>query len=116
MFCNAQFIDIQAKKIFGQLRTDSYLMELSEEQFIKKAVYYFSEINALHPFREGNGRAQREFIRQLAYQAGYILHFDAVSEAEMITASIDSFLCNYTKMEKLFAKIISPSNSSVKAK
>ncbi|WP_390440172.1 Fic family protein [Lactonifactor longoviformis] len=33
---------------------------------VQKAAYYFSEINALHPFSEGNGRTQRELIRQLA--------------------------------------------------
>lgn len=56
------------------------------------------------PFREGNGRTQREFIRQLAYRSGYILHFTDISEKEMIEASIDSFICNYKKMEALFVK------------
>ena len=29
-------------------------------------VYCYTNSNALHPFREGNGRSQREFIRMLA--------------------------------------------------
>jgi cell filamentation protein len=33
-------------------------------------------INYLHPFREGNGRAQREFIRLLALEKGYILNLN----------------------------------------
>lgn len=106
MFCKVQFIETQAKEIFRKLQDDFYLRELSKETFIKKAAYYFSEINALHPFREGNGRTQREFIRQLSYNAGYILHFVTISDQEMLDASIDSFLCNYEKMEILFAKII----------
>ncbi|MBP5198505.1 MAG: Fic family protein, partial [Lachnospiraceae bacterium] len=30
---------------------------------------YYSDMNALHPFREGNGRAQREFSRELCLKA-----------------------------------------------
>jgi cell filamentation protein len=33
-------------------------------------------INYLHPFREGNGRVQREFIRLLALEKGYILNLN----------------------------------------
>jgi cell filamentation protein len=33
-------------------------------------------INYLHPFREGNGRTQREFIRVLALEKGYILNLN----------------------------------------
>lgn len=66
MFCNVKFIESQAKNIFSNLRNDKYLEGLCREDFISKLAYYFSEINALHPFREGNGRSQREFIRMLA--------------------------------------------------
>lgn len=106
MFCKVQFIEMQANEIFGKLQNDCYLEKLSKDKFAKKAAYYFSEINALHPFREGNGRTQREFIRQLACSSGYILHFATISEKEMVEASIDSFVCNYEKMEALFTKII----------
>lgn len=106
MFCKVQFIEMQAKEIFGKLQKDDYLKQLSKEKFAKRAAYYFSEINALHPFREGNGRTQRELIRQLACESGYILHFAAITETEMMEASIDSFVCDYKKMEALFTKII----------
>ena len=106
MFCKVQFIEMQAKEIFGKFQKDDYLKQLSKEKFAKRAAYYFSEINALHPFREGNGRTQRELIRQLACESGYILHFAAITETEMMEASIDSFVCDYKKMEALFTKII----------
>lgn len=106
MFCKVQFIELQANEIFQKLKNDDYLEELSKNEFAKKAAYYFSEINALHPFREGNGRTQREFVRQLASKSGYVLHFATISEQEMMAASIDSFVCDYEKMEALFTKII----------
>lgn len=106
MFCNVKFIDSQAEEIFSKLKKEKYLSGLNEENFVKRLTFYFSEINALHPFREGNGRAQREFIRLLALKNGYVIKFDKISEDEMIRASQDSFLCDYEYMEKLFAKCV----------
>jgi hypothetical protein len=47
--------------------------------------------NALHPFREGNGRAQREFIRDLAVESNYEISWDLVTQDEMFAASVASF-------------------------
>lgn len=35
---------------------------------------FLADVNALHPFREGNGRTQRAFFSQLAHDAGH--HID----------------------------------------
>ena len=60
-------------------------------QFAKRAAYYFSEINAIHPFRDGNGRTQREFVRQLAVRNGFGLDWSAVTRDQMYEASVKSF-------------------------
>ena len=104
MFCKVIFIKEQADKIFEKLKNENYLAGLEKEVFSKRLAYYFSEINALHPFREGNGRSQREFIRSLSLKNGYILYFADASQDEMIEASKDSFLCDYRSMETLFEK------------
>lgn len=106
MFCNVKFIEKQAENIFGKLKEEKFLQSLDEKEISVRLAYYFSEINALHPFREGNGRCQREFIRTLALHAGYAINFANVSREEMLKASQDSFLCDYRGMEKLFAKCI----------
>lgn len=106
MFCNVMFIEAQAEEIFGNIRRDNYLTGLDKDSFVKKLAYYFSEINALHPFREGNGRSQREFIRSLALKNGYIVNFSKISEEEMLKASQESFLCDYDAMEELFDKCV----------
>ena len=106
MFCKVMYIQTQAEEIFSNLKKDNYLEDLTKDVFIKKLAYYFSEINALHPFREGNGRSQREFVRSLALWNGYIINFDNISEDEMLQASQASFLCNYEKMEELFKRCI----------
>ncbi len=107
MFCNVKFIDNEASRIFGELSDDLKIMpELSPEEFANKLAYYFAEINALHPFREGNGRSQREFIRQLAMVHGYLIKFSLATDEEMIQASLDSFMCDYKSMENLINKCL----------
>ena len=73
-----------------------------------RLAHYLSEINALHPFREGNGRAQRLFIEYLAENAGYRVDFSQVTDKQMIEASAASFLCDYTKMDGIFTAITQP--------
>jgi cell filamentation protein len=53
-----------------------------------------SELNVIHPFREGNGRTIREFIRVLALERGYIIEWNKVSKEELLKASIDSVYDN----------------------
>lgn len=73
-----------------------------------KLAYYLSEINVLHPFREGNGRTQRLFIEYLAYEGGYDVDFSHVGDQEMIAASAEAFACDYSAMEKIFRRITTP--------
>ena len=105
-FCNVRFISSQADAIFSKLKEEYYLAGLEEYMFTKRLAYYFSEINALHPFRKGNGRSQREFIRSLALKNGYLIYFEKVSKEEMLIASKKSFMCDYEDMEKIMAKCI----------
>ena len=58
----------------------------------KGGSFYLGEINAIHPFREGNGRTQREFIRQLALRAGHPLSWVGFTQQQMVDASIASHL------------------------
>jgi hypothetical protein len=46
-----------------------------------------ADMNALHPFQEGNGRAQRAFLQLLARDAGYHLRWGDVEPAENMAAS-----------------------------
>jgi cell filamentation protein len=53
--------------------------------------HYLGEVNAIHPFREGNGRAQRAFFHQLARQAGWPVDWtqlDPEANAEASAASL----------------------------
>lgn len=108
MFCNYEFIEANADSLFNRLRSENYLLDASKEEIPFCLSYYLSEINVLHPFREGNGRVQRLFIEYLAENAGYSVDFSQVTDKQMIEASAASFLCDYTKMNELFLTITSP--------
>jgi cell filamentation protein len=41
-------------------------------------------VNYLHPFREGNGRTQREFIRSLALQKGYTIDLNSFNDTSIM--------------------------------
>ena len=108
LFCRCFVIESEANRIFAELKHEKYLKNLNVADFSKRLAYYFSEINALHPFRESNGRAQREFVRQLAYQNGYFLSFTGISQDEMIAASVAGFKLDYTQMENLILTHLRP--------
>ena len=90
LFCAAEFIVPYSDDLFAKLRAEDYLRGLEREEFIRRVAFYVSEINALHPFREGNGRTQRIFINQLARQAGWNLNYTAVDPERLCDAYIAS--------------------------
>ena len=64
-------IQKEANKLFTELGSEDHLKNLERPVFIKRAAHYFSELNVIHPFPEGNGRAQRVLFDQIAKQSGH---------------------------------------------
>lgn len=65
-------------------------MNLKKKEISQRLAYYMAELNVLHPFREGNGRTIREFIRELAFKNGYVLDLQNIEPQEMLNACIRS--------------------------
>jgi cell filamentation protein len=91
IFCRGSLIQFNAERIFGDLAKENYLCNLGKSAFISRMAYYMGEINALHPFREGNGRTGREFFRQLSLHAQYILDFNNTRKEDLLAADISAF-------------------------
>lgn len=87
MFFLPQFIEQAMAQISGQLRDEGFLRDLGRDAFIDRLAYYLGEVNAVHPFREGNGRAQRAFLEQLAAGAGYMLDWQEIDAERNIAVS-----------------------------
>ena len=79
LFCLPQHIDSFANDIFAKLKKDNYFVGFNKEEFIDAITNFLGDINALHPFREGNGRTQREFIRYIGLKNGYTFDWSLVS-------------------------------------
>ena len=101
-FCLCQNIMQQMTELMNELLNENCLADYKDKKhFSERLAYYLSEINAIHPFREGNGRTQREFIRELAWHDGWLLDLSDVTQDEMIEASVESFNKDYGKMTSI---------------
>ena len=78
------------QRLLGQLQQEKWLENMSFEAFVARSAYYMAELNYIHPFREGNGRAIREFMRLLFLHNGYVVQWDAVDVEALLNAMIDS--------------------------
>ncbi len=100
-------IEASADRIFCGLSDEDHLRGTDRAQFIVRSAYYLNEINILHPFREGNGRAQRAFMDCVADQAGHSFNWGKVNAKEMIDASIHGYAVDTSKLEMVLDKAAS---------
>jgi cell filamentation protein len=102
-------IPVALNQVADDIRNAGYLRGLPQEEFAVRAADVMSEINGIHPFREGNGRTQRTFMRELAKQAGHDLDFSVISGERMILASIGaSDDGDLDEMRRLFKDAVIP--------
>jgi cell filamentation protein len=90
-FCFPEHIDAQASKLFADLKAENYLEDLSANVFAERAAHFLAELNAVHAFREGNGRAQLTFFALFADRAGHPLDLEKLDPDAMLKAMIASF-------------------------
>ena len=99
-FAQWEYIEQELERLLEELKEEKYLEGLDKEQLAKRLAYYLSELNVLHPFREGNGRTNREFIRQLALKNGYNLNLKKVDARKTLEASVESIV-DTSKLEEI---------------
>lgn len=90
-----------APQITQELSAEAQLKGLPPHEFSKRAGHYMGELNVLHPFREGNGRALRTFIAQLAREAGYGIRWNRIDREANIRASIQAYYGDSSGLSKL---------------
>lgn len=99
-FASWEYIESELDRLLKELKSENFLQELDKENLSKRLAYYLSELNVLHPFREGNGRTIREFIREIAFQAGFTLDLQSTTPEEMFNACVKS-VYDTTDLEKI---------------
>lgn len=103
-FCRRIHPDAYASEVFGQLTTSSWACDADRAKFIAGLAETYADINALHPFREGNGRAQRAFLQQFAADAGRPSSRAGLDADENEAASIAGFRGNLKPLIAMFDK------------
>ena len=99
-FAEWEYIESELNNLLNKLKGEKYLKGISKKDLACKLAFYLSELNVLHPYREGNGRTIREFIRELALKNEYVLNLSKVSPKDFLNASIESIV-NTSFLEKL---------------
>lgn len=105
-FCYCDFIPSESSRIFGELAQDNYLVGMDHDAFTDKLAYYASELNALHPFREGNGRTTRLYLTLLAMHAGYFIDYELASRRAILYADTAAFAGNLQPLQDLYRQIV----------
>jgi cell filamentation protein len=91
-----------------ELAKENYLQDMPKDEFVKRLAHHYDQLNYIHPFREGNGRAQRVFWSRVAKDADYQVDWDHIVGDENDEASrLAAEQMDLTKLETMFARIVS---------
>jgi cell filamentation protein len=101
-FCYPENIAREMQRLFADLSRQRHLSGLSPDAFADAAAHFLATLNAIHPFREGNGRTQTSFLILLADRAGHPLNLDRLVPDQFLAAMIESF---HGKERSLMAEV-----------
>lgn len=107
-FCFPEYIGSELDRLFADLRARNHLTGLALAEFAPAAAHVLAEINAIHAFREGNGRTQLAFLRLLCLNAGHAFRADVLEPDRVMSAMIASFDGNEAPPAALIADIAAP--------
>ncbi|MFB9141190.1 Fic/DOC family protein [Maritalea porphyrae] len=107
-FCFPEHIDGEMTNIFRQLANEDHLVGLTNSKhFAERAAFYIAEINAIHPFREGNGRCQLTLLDILLNNSGFTMNEDQIVPDIFMQAMIASFQGKNAPLERALLNMIS---------
>jgi cell filamentation protein len=108
LFALPQHLDAYLDGLFEELAGEAFLRGLDRDQFLERLTHYHAELNAAHPFREGNGRTQRAFLGQLARDAGYTLVWHRLDRDRNIDAARASHRGDNAQLREMLAELLAP--------
>ncbi len=105
-FCYPENISEQMYFLFTEKLDMAFLQECNQEEFIARISHFLGELNAIHPFREGNGRTQLVFISLIGDTCGYPFEFERVNPEAFLRAMIESFTGNPLPLQDQLKELI----------
>ena len=107
-FAKPRFLDSEADRILRELHDRKMLVDAAVTDLPARLAYLFGELNALHPFREGNGRVQRLFLSHVLALRDMGLAWGMVPSAEMVAVSVAVHGGNEVPAQSMFERILRP--------
>lgn len=111
-FANADMIEQAAATLFSELHDENLLKHLPRDQYVQRLAHYYSEVNILHPFREGNGRVQRTFFSQLAAAEGYHFAWERIDADKNIRVCIAAYDGDETPLVEMLDELLEQEDES----
>jgi cell filamentation protein len=105
-FCVTHRIEPEANKLFKLLADANWFQDLDRTALINASAELFGDLNVVHPFREGNGRAQRILFEHIIVNAGYEISWWPVEAREWVQANIDAVGCDYAALVRVFERCV----------
>jgi cell filamentation protein len=106
MFCYPENIAGEMRRLFADLRRDAFLRGTTADAFAQRAAHFLAELNAVHPFREGNGRTQLTYLTLLAEKAGHPIDLERLNPRSILNATIASFQGDESPLAEVIRGII----------
>jgi cell filamentation protein len=105
-FCQPEYMEKEAAKIFNNIATANWFEGMPRRELVVAVAEAYSDLNVVHPFREGNGRTQRILFEHLIMNVGYEISWWGVEDQEWLYANIAAYNCVLGPMEQVFEKCI----------
>nr|WP_294516210.1 Fic family protein [uncultured Rhodopila sp.] len=107
MFCLVPYIASNLDQRFAAIHAENKLIGTTRNDFVARAAVHVSELNAIHPFREGNGRTVRAWLQRFGETAGHPIALERISPQPWINASIGSFRHgDYAAMREVISRAL----------
>ena len=106
MFALPQHVTPYLSGVLSDLAGEDRLRGLDRADFVARLAHYFAELNAVHPFREGNGRTQRAFLGNIATEAGYSIDWTDLDPDSNATVSREAHQGDNEQLKKLLDGLI----------
>lgn len=104
-FCHCPRIEPEAQKLLSELpRLHAHHTQTT---LAADLAYFYSELNMIHPFREGNGRAQRFFFEELLFMLGYELHWPVLDSTAWVQVNIAAVNFDIAPLTEIFKQALS---------
>ncbi len=108
IFAHPQFIEKEANKIFCNLVGENFLQNLAHKNFCQRLAHYHTELNALHPFREGTGRTLKLLLNEIARRSNFYITWEdeKVTVEKYLAATIAAHNGEAKILEFFFDEIV----------